>query len=119
MFKRLRSGLTAVEMILTFGILSMAAGLIIPSYRDYLIRNDLELARQRVAQGIERAKFLSQVGMNDSSWGFAVVAIGESPHDRRGVIFQGDSYIENDPNNEYYPIPDTIDALGAGTFQVV
>src|SRR3989344_9116333 len=118
MFKRLRSGLTAVEMILTFGILSMAAGLIIPSYRDYLIRNDLELARQRVAQGIERAKFLSQVGMNDSSWGFKIDT-DEHDYEYRGVIFMGDSWNDRNPGyDEYYPIPETIVPI-SGPVEVV
>ena len=103
-----RSGFTAIELLLTLGIITVSAGLSIPMYRQYLIRNDLEIARQNVAQGIQRAKFLSQVSMNDSGWGFSTDALPG-----RGVLFMGDNYAtRNTDFDEMYSLPSTIEVTG-------
>jgi len=103
-----RSGFTAIELLLTLGIITVSVGLSIPMYRQYLIRNDLEIARQNVAQGIQRAKFLSQVSMNDSGWGFSTDALPG-----RGVLFMGDNYATRDTDfDEMYTLPSTIEVTG-------
>jgi len=106
--RALRSGFTAIELLLTLGLITVSAGMAVPVYRQYLIRSDLEIARQNISQGIQRAKFLSQVAMNDSSWGFSTDALPG-----RGVLFMGDSYAtRNAEFDEEYSIPQTIAISG-------
>lgn len=105
---RKRSGFTAIEIIMTIGTLAISMGMAVPIYRQYIIRNDLEIARQNVAQGLERAKYLSQVVMNDARWGFST---NEVPG--RGVLFMGDSYaLRNADFDELYSIPSTVTVSG-------
>ncbi len=95
-----RSGFTLIEMIIVLGVLGVTAGLSVPIYRDYQIESDLNLATEQVAQGIERARLLSQGGAEDDAWGFYVPA---------GVLYKGDSYENRDPAfDEVYPMPSTI-----------
>ena len=109
-----RPGFTAIELLLTLGIITLSAGMAVPMYRQYLIRSDLEIARQNIAQGIERAKFLSQIAMNDSGWGFTTEA---SPD--RGVLFMGDSYAtRNEDFDEVYSISNTISTVGSDLTEV-
>ena len=84
---RMRPAFTAIEIITALGILTLATGLSVPMYRQYVVRSDLEIARQNIAQGLERAKYLSQVAMNDSQWGFSTDSVPG-----RGVLFMGTSY---------------------------
>jgi hypothetical protein len=105
---KVRHGFTAVEVALTITALGIAGALIIPNYFRYIARNNIEIARQNIAQGIERAKFLSQVGMNDSEWGFSTDAIPG-----RGVLFMGSSFALRDAAfDELYSIPETITVSG-------
>jgi len=86
----------------------MSTGFAVPLYRQYIIRNDLEIARQNITQALQRARFLSQVGMNDSGWGFAA---GVMPGE--GTLFMGASYATRDPGyDESYAIPATIAVSG-------
>lgn len=106
--RKARHGFTAVEVTLTITALGIAGALIIPNYFRYIARNNIEIARQNIAQGIERAKFLSQVGMNDSNWGFSTDAIPG-----RGVLFMGESFaLRNTSFDELYSIPETITVSG-------
>jgi type II secretory pathway pseudopilin PulG len=103
-----RPGFTAIELLLAIGLITISAGMAVPVYRQYLIRSDLEIARQNISQGIQRAKFLSQVAMNDSAWGFSTDALPG-----RGVLFMGDSYAGRDTDfDEEYSIPHTIAVSG-------
>lgn len=103
-----RRAFTAIETLLVVGVLGISATLAVPLYRQYLLRNDLEIARQNVAQGIERAKFLSQVAMNDSAWGFSTDAIPG-----RGVIFMGDNFaVRNTSFDELYALPSSVSVTG-------
>jgi len=106
--KKLRRGFTAIEVILTMGTVALATGLSVPMYRQYVMRNDLEIARQNVAQGMQRARFLSQVAMNDSSWGYSTDAVPG-----RGVLFMGNNYAtRNTAFDEMYSIPNTVSVTG-------
>ncbi|MFA6259323.1 MAG: prepilin-type N-terminal cleavage/methylation domain-containing protein [Candidatus Peribacteraceae bacterium] len=103
-----RAGFTMIELMLVMGIISMSTGFSIPLYRQYIIRNDLEIARQNISQGLQRARFLSQVAMNDAGWGFYSQNNGG-----RATLFMGASYAVRDPNyDEYYAIPETISVEG-------
>jgi len=103
-----RSGFTLVELMLTLGVITLSAGTAVPMYRQYIVRNDLEIARQNIAQGIQRARFLSQVSMNDSGWGFSTDAVPG-----RGTLYMGDSFALRDSDfDEFYSVPGTISVSG-------
>lgn len=105
---RKRFGFTAIELLLVLGVLAITSGLSIPMYRQYLIRSDLEISRQNITQGLQRARFLSQVAMNDSAWGFATFGLPD-----RGILFMGDNFATRNPAyDEDYSIPDTIGVTG-------
>ncbi|KKW38907.1 MAG: hypothetical protein UY87_C0059G0005 [Candidatus Peribacteria bacterium GW2011_GWC2_54_8] len=95
---------TAVETMLTVGIIAVTAGFTVPMYRNYQIRSDLDLVTEQTIQGLRRAQVLAQSGENDSSWGFYV---------QDGVLYQGEAYAVRDPqSDETYPVPSTINTSG-------
>lgn len=99
-----RPGFALLELILVIGVIGTVTGMAVPLYRDYQIRNDLNLATEQVTQGLARARLLSQSAQEDSGWGFYVPA---------GVLYKGDSYEHRDPVfDEVYPMPSTITPTG-------
>ena len=99
-----RRGFTAVETLLTLGIIAITAGISIPLYRNYQIRSDLDIATEYTIQGLHRAQVLSQSGQNSAVWGFSA---------REGVLFQGDAYAVRDPAfDEVYPLPASVSVSG-------
>lgn len=100
----LRRGFSLIEVILVVGLVGAVAGVGVPLYRDYQIRNDLNLATEQVTQGLARARLLSQAAQDDGSWGFYVPA---------GILYKGESYATRDPAfDETYPMPSTITPRG-------
>lgn len=88
------------ELLLVIGILAILAGMTIPNYRNYHIRNDLDLAATQTEQMLRRAQFLSQSGEEDSVWGV---------HAGSGILFKGTSFASRDPvYDEKYPFSPTI-----------
>ena len=103
-----RSGFTAIEILLVLGVVGASSGFSMPLYRSYIARSDLEIARQNIAQGLERARFLSQVAMNDSGWGFSTNAVPG-----RGVLYMGSTYASRDTDfDELYTISPSITLSG-------
>lgn len=100
----LRRGFALLEVIMVISLLGAIAGVGVPLYRDYQIRNDLNLATEQVTQGLARARLLSQAAQNDDNWGFYAPA---------GVLYKGDSYADRDTAfDETYPMPSTIGIQG-------
>lgn len=100
----LRRGFTLIEVLLVVALLGSVAGIGVPMYRDYQIRNDLNLATEQVTQGLARARLLSQAGQDDDAWGFYAPA---------GILYKGDSYATRDvAYDETYPMPSTIKIQG-------
>lgn len=99
-----RFAFTIVEILLAFSIIAVVGALSVPSYRYYSIINDLERSVDQVAQGLHRAKLLSELNEQDGSWGYHVAS---------GVIFKGNLYAGRDAGfDEMQPLPATIIASG-------
>lgn len=99
-----RRGFALLEVVLVVGLVGAVAGVGIPLYRDYQIRNDLNLATEQVTQGLARARLRSQAAENDAAWGFYAPA---------GVLYKGASYATRDTDyDETYPMPSTIKIQG-------
>ncbi len=99
-----RTGFTIIEMMMVLGIIGVISGVTVPLYREYQVRNDLNLATEQATQGLARARLLSQSAQNDAGWGFYVPA---------GVLYKGASYATRDASfDERYPMPSTITITG-------
>lgn len=99
-----RSGFALLEVILVIGIIGVVSGMAVPLYRDYQIRNDLNIATEQVTQGLARARLLAQSGEEDDGWGFYIPG---------GVLYKGEGYAARDTNyDEVYPMPSTITFTG-------
>ena len=102
--RRTRKGFALVEVLLVVGILSIVGGISVPLYREFQIRNDLNLAMEQTVQGLRRAQILSQSAENDSEWGFFVPA---------GTLYKGKTYTSRDTAfDEVYPMPSSIGTTG-------
>ena len=100
----MRRAFTLLEMILVIGALTMVSGLLTVWYRNAQIRSDLRSATQQVAQGLGRAKLLSQSEKNDARWGFSTAS---------GVLFRGRTYaLRNRAYDESFVMPVTIKVSG-------
>lgn len=99
-----RPAFTLVEMVLVLAILGIMGAITMPMYRDYQIRNDLNVVTEQVTQGLARARLLSASSKNDTGWGFYIPA---------GTLYKGLSYAQRDPAfDEFYPMPSTIKTTG-------
>ncbi|OIO54380.1 hypothetical protein AUJ46_03535 [Candidatus Peregrinibacteria bacterium CG1_02_54_53] len=97
-------GFTAVEMLLTLGIIAITTGASVPLYRTYQLRSDLDTAVEQAKHALERAQVLARAGQNDSMWGFAT---------SQGILFQGEAFSIREPDSdELYVIPPTVHVSG-------
>jgi len=97
-------GFTAIETLLTLGIIAVTAGMSIPLYRTYQVRNDLDIAVEQAKHALERAQVLARAGQNDSLWGYEAV---------EGVLFQGESFeVRESQADETYIVPGGITVSG-------
>lgn len=100
----MRPGFTSLELLLVTGIVAGIAAVSIPVYRDYQVRNDLLTVTDQVSQALGRAQMLAQAGQLETPWGYSV---------SRATLFAGSSYATRDvTEDEYYPMPDTIETSG-------
>lgn len=97
-------GFTAVETLLTLGIIAITAGVSAPLYRTYQLRSDLDTAIEQSKHALERAQVLARAGQNDSLWGYAA---------SEGILFQGEAFAIREPAlDELYVIPGTVRVSG-------
>lgn len=101
---RIRPSSTLLETLLVASLLVAIAGMSIPMYRNYQIRSDLDIAENQTRQMINRARLLSQAGVEDSIW---------SVDASSGILFKGSNFVERDRDyDEYYPFAPTIAVSG-------
>lgn len=104
--KKHTQGFTLPEILLSLALLSIIGGMIIPSYRIFMVRNDLDIATVTLAHNIRRAQSLSQASDGDMTWGVHV-GIGSI------LIYKGTSYILRDSLfDENTQIPTSIVPTG-------
>jgi prepilin-type N-terminal cleavage/methylation domain-containing protein len=104
--KKIRLGFTLPEVLLSLTLLSIIAGMIIPMYRTFIVRNDLDSSVAMLAQNLRRAQALSQAGDGDIGWGVHV-GVGSI------LVYKGSNYITRDSlYDENTSIPTSIIPTG-------
>ena len=85
----MRRGFTLVEMLLSVAMLTLILGITMPTYRTFMVRNDLDVAVNEIVQNLYRAQTLSQIGSGDTTWGVHVTT-GSI------LVYKGASYATRD-----------------------
>lgn len=97
-------GFTAIEILLTVGVIAVTAGLTIPMFRQYQMSADLDTSTEHLVQALRGAATLSQTGKQDSAWGV---------YFPDGTLFAGDAYAERNPDFDVtLPLAPTIETSG-------
>ena len=100
------TGFTLIEVLLSIALITVLAGIAIPTYYSLLYRNDLDVVKNQVVQSLRRAEVLSSVNDGDVTWGFKIQS-GSI------VIFKGTNYISRAVNyDEIYQISNSITPSG-------
>ena len=100
----MRKGFTVIELMMVISIIAITAGMSVPLYRNYLIRNDLNIVTEQTVQALGRAQLLSQSGQDGGSWGFYAPT---------GTLYRGTTYaLRTTTFDESYPLPSTITISG-------
>jgi prepilin-type N-terminal cleavage/methylation domain-containing protein len=89
--KKIIAGFTLIEIIMVVAIMGILAGLAVPIYQYFQVRNDLDVAVNTVVASLRRAQALSQAVDGDISWGVKIQS-GSI------VLFKGTSYAGRDSN---------------------
>jgi len=83
------AGFTLLEILLAISVLAIIAGIGIPVYQSFGVRNDLDLSVNTIAQSLRRAQILSEAVEGDTTWGVYV-------NNNVITIFKGSSYATRD-----------------------
>lgn len=101
-----KRGFTLIEMMLSVATIGIMAGMAIPIYQSFQMRNDLDIMTVEIAQTLRRAQVLSQAVDGDISWGVKI-------QNDSLVLFKGISYIARDTSfDEMFEMPLTITPSG-------
>lgn len=107
----MRRGFTLLEVLLSIAAITIIAGISIPIYQSFQVRNDLDIAASSIVQNLRRAAVLSQAVDGDTSWGLYVTSGSLT-------LFKGTSYTVRDSTfDEVFDIPLTI--TPSGTSEIV
>ena len=99
-----RSGFSFVELLITISILAVVGVAIIPSYRNYQIKSDLNLAAEQAEQILRRAQFIAQSGEEASAWGYRADS---------GTLFIGTDFASRDAGfDEVIAVPPSVTVSG-------
>ena len=103
----MRNGFTLLEVLLSIALIAILVGLSLPVYYTLFSKNDLDVAKNQVAQSLGRAIFLSSASDGDTTWGVKILSGSV-------VIFKGTNYStgRNSSYDETYPIASSITPSG-------
>ena len=106
MTRKNSAGFTLLEVLLSVSAIGIIAGIAIPVYQSFQVRNDLDIATAEIAQSLRRAQVLAEAVDGDSGWG---VFVGGGSL----TLFQGVAYATRDPSfDEVFVIPASITPSG-------
>ncbi|MBT5237438.1 hypothetical protein HOL63_03655 [Candidatus Peregrinibacteria bacterium] len=100
----MKKGFTAIETLLTLGIIAITAGMSVPMYQNYQIRSDLDLAVAQTLHNLASAQLKSQSGEEDGQWGVSI---------EDGTVFTGENYVTRDDDfDDTIALPIGISVFG-------
>jgi prepilin-type N-terminal cleavage/methylation domain-containing protein len=100
--KKKCAGFTLIEIMLGLALIGIVAGVTIPVYQSFQVRNDLDVASGTIAQTMRRASALSRASSGDLSWGILATTTSIT-------LFQGASYsARNTYLDEVFDLPSAI-----------
>lgn len=100
------TGFTLLEVLLSIAIIGILAGISMPIYQSFQVKNDLDVAVNTIVQTLRRAQLLSQAVDGDSSWGVYM-------QNGSITLFQGADYSSHDSNfDEVFDVPTSITFSG-------
>jgi prepilin-type N-terminal cleavage/methylation domain-containing protein len=101
-----QKGFTLLEVLLSVSLISVIAGVSIPIYQSFQVRNDLDIATTSTVQILRRAQVLSQASDGDISWGWQIQSGSMT-------LFKGVSYVARDvAYDEVFDVPTSITPSG-------
>lgn len=80
-------GFSLLEVLLSMAIIGALAGVSLPVYNSFAVRNDLDLTTQQVANALRRAQTYARGMEDDSAWSVRIEASAVTLY--RGTDFVG------------------------------
>ena len=100
------AGFTLIEMMLSIALIAIIAGISVPIYQSFQVRNDLDIATVTIAHSLRRAQLLAQASDGDTDWGIALQTNAIS-------LFKGTSYSARDASyDETFDLPGSLAPSG-------
>ncbi len=101
-------GFTLLEVLLSVTLIAIIAGISVPVYQSFQVKNDLEVTANTIAQTLRRAQTLSRAVDGDISWGV-------STQNQKITLFKGAGYASRDSSfDEIFDFPKSITPSGTG-----
>lgn len=95
-----------MEILLSIAVIAIIAGISVPIYQSFHVRNDLDIATVEMAQTLRRAQILSEAVDGDTSWGLKIQSGSLT-------LFKGVSYAARDTAfDELFDVPTSITSSG-------
>jgi len=102
----LPKGFTLLEVLLSLVLITVLVAVAAPAYYGLFYTNDLDVAKNQVAQTLGRAAFLSSASDGDMNWGVKVLV-------ENIIVFKGVSYSGRDANyDEVYSTSASVTPSG-------
>ncbi len=99
-------GFTLIEVMLSLAMIAILAGVSLPIYQSFQVRNDLDIAAVTIAQSMRRAQTLSQAVDGDITWGVDIQSGSIT-------IYKGASYAGRDATyDELFNMPTSTTPSG-------
>ena len=99
-------GFTLLETLLSIAALSIIAGISIPLYQSFQVRNDVDIAAVTITQSLRRAQVLARASSGDARWGVAITTSSIT-------LYRGASYAGRDTSyDEMFDLPASITPSG-------
>jgi len=97
---------TLLEVMLSLAAIAVIAGISLPVYQSFQVRNDMDIAATTIAQSCRRAAVLAQASDGDTSWGVRIQSGSIT-------LFKGASYVTRDATfDEFFSMPTSITPSG-------
>jgi type IV fimbrial biogenesis protein FimT len=104
-------GFTLLEVLLAIVLIAILVGIGMPTYFTLIAKNDLDVAKNQVAQSLGRAKVLAISSDGDITWGVKILS-------GNIIVFKGVNYSSRDINyDEVYGI--SLSVVASGLTEIV